>query len=86
MIRPLIQAFRGPKGYIFLVLLLCLIFLPQIVENPFVLHLVIMMLFYAAWGAPGTSSGVLADNSPWDMRPSSAWELTPVFSCIFTQA
>jgi len=50
MIRPLVQAFREPKSYIFIGILLCLVFLPQIVENPFVLHLVIMMLFYAALG------------------------------------
>jgi len=50
MIRPLIRAFHEPKGYFFLACLLALVFLPLIVENPFVLHLVIMMLFYAALG------------------------------------
>lgn len=50
MIRPFIQALREPRGYVFLVALGGLILLPQLVHNPFVLHLFIMILFYAALG------------------------------------
>jgi len=45
------QFLKQPKGALFLLTILILVFLPQIVQNPFVLHLVIMVFFYAALGA-----------------------------------
>ncbi len=50
MIRPFARVLREPKGYAFLIALGGLVLLPQIVHNPFFLHLVIMILFYAALG------------------------------------
>lgn len=45
------QFFRRPGGSIALFCLVALIIFPQIVKNPFVLHILIMILFYAALGS-----------------------------------
>jgi branched-chain amino acid transport system permease protein len=50
MSRPLFQWLRHPKGYLSLLSLVALILFPLVVQNPFVLHLLIMILFYAALG------------------------------------
>jgi branched-chain amino acid transport system permease protein len=50
MSRPLFQWLRHPKGYLSLLGLVALILFPLVVQNPFVLHLLIMILFYAALG------------------------------------
>jgi branched-chain amino acid transport system permease protein len=47
---PFFQWLKHPKGYLALLVLVTLIIFPQIVQNPFVLHLLIMVLFYAALG------------------------------------
>ena len=46
----LLEWLRHPKGYLFLLALAALIVFPLVVQNPFVLHLLIMILFYAALG------------------------------------
>ena len=45
------QVFRRPGGYIAILCLVALIIFPQVVQNPFVLHILIMILFYAALGS-----------------------------------
>jgi branched-chain amino acid transport system permease protein len=45
------QFFKQPGGYIAILCLVALIIFPQIVKNPFVLHILIMILFYAALGS-----------------------------------
>jgi branched-chain amino acid transport system permease protein len=50
LLPPRVQWLKHPKGYLPLLGLIALILLPQIVHNPFVLHLFIMILFYAALG------------------------------------
>ncbi len=45
------QLFRRPGGSIAILCLAALIIFPQIVKNPFVLHILIMILFYAALGS-----------------------------------
>ncbi len=45
------QLFRRPGGSIAILCLVALIIFPQIVKNPFVLHILIMILFYAALGS-----------------------------------
>jgi branched-chain amino acid transport system permease protein len=45
------QFFKQPGGYIAVLFLVALIIFPQIVKNPFVLHILIMILFYAALGS-----------------------------------
>jgi len=46
----LFQWLKHPRGYLALLVLAALILFPMIVHNPFVLHLLIMILFYAALG------------------------------------
>jgi branched-chain amino acid transport system permease protein len=46
----LFQWLKHPRGYLALLVLVALILFPMIVHNPFVLHLLIMILFYAALG------------------------------------
>jgi len=45
------QVFRRPGGSIAVLCLVALIIFPQVVQNPFVLHILIMILFYAALGS-----------------------------------
>jgi len=45
------RVFRRPGGYIAILCLVALIIFPQVVQNPFVLHILIMILFYAALGS-----------------------------------
>ena len=51
MSRSILRLLGQPKGYTTLLIIGVVAFFPQIVENPFILHLVIMILFYAALGA-----------------------------------
>jgi branched-chain amino acid transport system permease protein len=45
------QFFKTPQGIILLLSFVILLIFPHVVQNPFVLHLLIMMLFYASLGA-----------------------------------
>jgi branched-chain amino acid transport system permease protein len=45
-----LHSLKQPKVYVSLALLVFLIIFPQIVQNPFILHVMIMILFYAALG------------------------------------
>lgn len=48
--KSLLHLLKQPKVYVSLALLVFLIIFPQIVQNPFILHVMIMILLYAALG------------------------------------